>query len=375
MLFPTHTETWNSTHLLAVAVAAVVLFLLIEYRMLFRCQFARWQLSYTISKQVDDESATDTSGGQQDFCVSSLYIYPLKSARRVNLQKVDLDELGVQNDRRLCVVRGKFPDKPVPRAITQRQAPSLITVSVSIQEDDTVTLSSPLCNKSVNVDVSDQALLKAKRLKVGIWEGQVLVADLGDKAAQFIQQIVRNNEIERGVSFGDARLISVLPNRIHSRPTASEGFPVAAYHRGKIPHVGMADAYPLLICSENSLEALNARLVKKGEAPVTMDRFRPNLVVKGCDAFVEDEWKVIKIGDTILHIISSCPRCKVCCIDQETGKASLEPLETLSEFREFGEQDEAYFGVYGVAQDLRPHTIHVGDEIKVLLEGDPTWDE
>jgi hypothetical protein len=236
-------------------------------------------------------------------------------------------------------------------------------------------MSSPLCNKSVNVDVSDQALRQAKRLKVGIWEDQVLVADLGEKAAEFVQQIIHNDEIERGVSFGDARLISVLPNRIHNRPTAPDGFPAAAYHRGKLPQVGMADAYPLLICSEESLEALNLRLVKKGETPVAMDRFRPNLVVKGCDAFEEDEWKAIKIGSTILHIISSCPRCKVCNVDQKTGKASLEPLETLSEFREFGEQDEAYFGVYGAAQDLRPHTIHVGDEIKVLLEGDPAWNE
>jgi uncharacterized protein YcbX len=151
--------------------------------------------------------------------------------------------------------------------------------------------------------------------------------------------------------------------------------PVAAYHGGKLPQVSLADAYPLLICSENSLEALNVRLLRKGETPVTMDQFRPNIVVKGVDAFEEDEWKVIKIGNTIFHITGSCPRCKMSCIDQETGKVSLEPLETLSEFREFGEQDEAYFGVYAVAQDLRKHTIHVGDKITSLLDGEPEWAE
>ena len=106
----------------------------------------------------------------EDMCVSSLRIHPLKSARFIPLKHVDLDDLGLKNDRRLLVVKGIMPDKPVARAITQRQAPGVATISVSIENDSTVTLSSPLCNKSVKVDVSDQALLEAKQLKVGIWE-------------------------------------------------------------------------------------------------------------------------------------------------------------------------------------------------------------
>ena len=314
MIFPTIADTWNGTNLLAVIVPAIIVFALFEYRMLFRCHFARWQLLYVTSKQVDNEKSDKEE--DEDIYVSSLRIYPLKSAHCVELKHADLDELGLKNDRRLLVVRGKMPDKPVQRFITQRQAPRLATVFVSIENDSTVTLSSPLCNKSVKVDVSDQALLKAKQLKVGIWEDQVLVADLGDEAAQFIQNVLQADEVERGVSFGDARIISILPNSIHNRPACSDGMPVAAYHRGKLPQVSMADDYPLLICSEDSLKVLNARLIKKGETPVTMDRFRPNIVVKGVDAFEEDEWKAIKIGKIIFHITGSCPRCKLSCIDQ-----------------------------------------------------------
>jgi MOSC domain len=61
------------------------------------------------------------------------------------------------------------------------------------------------------------------------------------------------------------------------------------------------------------------------------------------------------------------------CVDQETKKSLLEPLKTLSEFREFGVKDEAYFGA--MAQDLRKHTIHVGCKIKILLDGEPEWAE
>ncbi len=58
-------------------------------------------------------------------------------------------------------------------------------------------------------------------------------------------------------------------------------------------NVSFADGYPLLVISEASLEALNDRSSQRH----TMDQFRTNLVIASTDAFAEDSWKRIRIGE------------------------------------------------------------------------------
>ena len=48
------------------------------------------------------------------------------------------------------------------------------------------------------------------------------------------------------------------------------------------------DGFPLLVASTASLDEVNRRLAGAGEAPVTLARFRPNLVLGGLDANGED---------------------------------------------------------------------------------------
>jgi uncharacterized protein YcbX len=93
--------------------------------------------------------------------------------------------------------------------------------------------------------------------------------------------------------------------------------------------VGFADGYPILLTSDESLKELNARL----ETPVPMNRFRPNIVLKGCDPFAEDVWKRIKLGEVEMAIVKPCARCVVTTIDKDTLKTSREPLKTLNTFR------------------------------------------
>ena len=70
-----------------------------------------------------------------------------------------------------------------------------------------------------------------------------------------------------------------------------------------------ADAFPFLLISEESLADLNSRL----DSPVTMRNFRPNIVVKGCNApYEEDTWKKIVIGEdkeNIFYITCRSIRC------------------------------------------------------------------
>jgi uncharacterized protein YcbX len=94
-------------------------------------------------------------------------------------------------------------------------------------------------------------------------------------------------------------------------------------------HTGFADGYPILLTSEEGLQDLNARL----EAPVPMHRFRPNLVVRGGEPFVEDTWNKIRIGDVEFTVVKPCARCEVTTFDKETLERSKEPLKTLGKYR------------------------------------------
>ncbi|KAG6423558.1 hypothetical protein SASPL_113958 [Salvia splendens] len=141
-------------------------------------------------------------------------------------------------------------------------------------------------------------------------------------------------------------------------------------------NVMFADMYPFLLLSQGSMDALNARL--KESVPV--NRFRPNIVVDGCEAFSEDGWREMKINKATFKGVKLCSRCKIPTINQETGKAaSSEPTDTLRAFRSDkalrpnnSNKGKVYFGQNMVCTDslaTKPgngKTVKVGDALNVL---------
>lgn len=94
-----------------------------------------------------------------------------------------------------------------------------------------------------------------------------------------------------------------------------------------------ADGFPFLLASEDSLHYLNQRLPR----PITLERFRPNIIVKGCKPFGEDRWTSICIGaqKTILNIVKPCSRCQIPNIDPATGipDEDSQPSKSMKAFR------------------------------------------
>src|SRR6185436_11991304 len=76
------------------------------------------------------------------------------------------------------------------------------------------------------------------------------------------------------------------------------------------------DATPFHLTSEESLTDLNAR----AGTSLPMERFRPNLVVRGASAYAEYSWKTVAVGDTVLRWIKACTRCVATTTDQKTGE-------------------------------------------------------
>lgn len=127
--------------------------------------------------------------------------------------------------------------------------------------------------------------------------------------------------------------------------------------------VSFADAYPLLLATTASLDALNGWLAEAGEEPVPMARFRPNLVLEGAPAWAEDDWvgRPLRVGGVRFRAAGPCDRCVVTTTDQETGVRGKEPLRTLGRYRNV--RQKLPFGLHLVP--TATGSVTVGDELTV----------
>lgn len=232
--------------------------------------------------------------------VASLIYYPIKACRGFEVDETNVERLGLEGDRRMMVVT------PEGGFLTQRDYPKLALVTPSISGEK-LTLSAP------NTDSSTVSIQKSGSTRpVDIWHSQgVQAVDQGETAAEWFSDWL-----------GTAvRLVHIAEGYIRR---INEKYAVNADD-----HTAFADGYPILLTSEESLADLNTRL----ETPVPMNRFRPNLVVKGCEPFAEDTWTRIRIGNVEVAVVKPCARCVVTTIDKETLVQSKEPLKALSSYR------------------------------------------
>lgn len=119
--------------------------------------------------------------------------------------------------------------------------------------------------------------------------------------------------------------------------------------------VSFADGYPVLAIGEASLALLQSKIPET----LPMDRFRPNLVFTGGAAHDEDLWKIFTINENLFYGVKPCARCVVTTIDQQTGKASAEPLKTLATYRK--KDNKILFGQNVIS--ATEGSISVGDPI------------
>jgi len=217
--------------------------------------------------------------------LSGLIYYPIKACRGFEVETSLIERMGLEHDRRMMVVT------PEGDFLTQREHPRLALVIPKL-EDGTLTLSAPGFD-SIQLAVQSTGTARL----VNIWKSEgVHAIDQGDDAAQWFSDWLDT----------PVRLVHMADGYI--RPVNEK------YVVTPDDHTGFADGYPILLTSEESLHDLNSRL----EMPVPMNRFRPNIVLKGCEAFAEDTWKRIRIGEVELAVVKRCARCVVTTIDKET---------------------------------------------------------
>jgi uncharacterized protein YcbX len=255
----------------------------------------------------------------------SLHRYPIKACHGHDLTTATVGPLGLDGDRRWMITDadGTF--------ITQRQLPALARLQPTITADG-------LHLRGGNGETIEvrQPSTDAATLTVQVWRSTV-TAPLA--AAPVHAWLSRQLDRECRLVYMPDDLVRTT-NPDYSRPG---------------DRVSFADGYPLLLTTQASLDRLNGEL----EAPVPMERFRPNLVVTGSEPFAEETWQQITIGGTVFDVVKPCERCVVITVDQQTGVLTgKEPLRTLARLRAPG---KVIFGVNLIPRQLG--TLSAGDTV------------
>lgn len=260
--------------------------------------------------------------------VSELTVYPIKSCAGVDLQTAGFDRSGIINDRSWSIINSDN------RVLTQREFPRMALIKPCFQNGSLLLSATGM--RSVAVYSPEHV----EETEVKVW---------GD----FCQAVIQNKETNEWLSEylkTDVRLV-----KMHVAERRTIGKQGKSYTDNT---VGFQDCYPILLISEESLHSLNSEL----DSPLKMNRFRPNIVVRGCQAYEEDSWRQIIIGKLKVDIVEPCARCVVTTIEQETAKKGAEPLKTLSRTRLKG--NKTLFGQNAI--NLNLENVSVGDEVKVL---------
>ncbi|HTD03448.1 MOSC domain-containing protein, partial [Undibacterium sp.] len=129
-----------------------------------------------------------------------------------------------------------------------------------------------------------------------------------------------------------------------------------------------ADGYPMLLISTASLDDLNRRLQAQGRSAIPMNRFRPNIVVDGIEAYEEDYAESFDIGDIKLKPVKPCPRCPMPSVDQASGEFGPDPMDILQTYRANPLVDGGItFGMNIILLAGDGQVLRVGDQAELSL--------
>lgn len=261
--------------------------------------------------------------------VSALYIYPIKSCRGIEVRAFRLDDLGPQLDRRYMIV------DPNGRCINQRQearlalvVPSLQPTTLLVRAEGMQPLKLPLAARG-----------DGRVVEVEHFDHRSPAYDAGADPAGWFSEYLRR----------ECRLV-YMPNAPYRR--------VSEKYSPEPAFTSFTDGFPALLLSAASIADLSTR------AGVTLvpERFRPSIVVSGSEAYAEDTWKQLRIGEVRFDVVKPCTRCVVTTIDPATADKGSEPLATLAKYRK--QDSKVIFGQNCVHRELG--SIRVGDAVEVL---------
>lgn len=251
--------------------------------------------------------------------ISELFVYPIKSCAGIALNEARLLATGLEYDRYWMIT------DPHGAMFTQRAYPRMALITIELDKQDLIVRAPGMPELRTPLDAA--RLVAAPRVDTAVWRDAAYGLDTGAQSAAWFTRFL-------GLP---ARLLRFDPQReriVDPDYTAST--------RGATTH--FADGFPLLVVGQASLDDLNARLNGKGAPSIPIDRFRPNIVLTGLDAYEEDYVETLSPAAQAhdeprveLRLVKLCARCPMPTIDQARGAPDPdwpnEPTDTMLGYR------------------------------------------
>ena len=262
--------------------------------------------------------------------LKQIFIYPIKGLPGISCETAMAMPKGLRFDRRFMLVTatGDF--------ISQRQFPILTQFSTSISED---LLMVKFSNQSKTIRIPLSPMF-GRPMKVKVWDDVVWVFEPDEMVSNWFSDCLQ------------------MKCHLVFMPEKAERMVDPTYTRGE-DTVSFADAFPYLLVNTKSLELLNSKL----PSPISINRFRPNFIIEGIEAFEEDNWSEFLIGDKLFRAVKPCARCQVVTIDQRSGIGGAEPLKTLATFRT--QKNKVLFGENSLLHGT-PGLVQTGMKLTVM---------
>lgn len=269
--------------------------------------------------------------------VSKLLVHPIKSCRGTSVASARYTPEGLENDRKWCIADGD-----THQVITAREVAKMVLITPTLPDaSGLLHVSFPDdsgCEPfAVPADPDDATLATWARLDdIKLW---------GDLIDSYVCETA---------SGSGARSPSAILSDFFGRdvllvmkgPSPRVCAPTDAYPNLKSSCV-FQDGYPLLVLSEEGLDDIERELREHvgtqgidprwKDAKLAVERFRPNIVVKGAGPFEEDFWEEIAVGDVSapgITLVSKCTRCLLPNVSPETGERDKAvPYKVLLKFR------------------------------------------
>ncbi len=270
--------------------------------------------------------------------ISQLFIYPVKSCAGIEVSESRITPTGLEFDREWMIVDqgGQF--------LTQRQIPHMVWITPSLTKDALIL------NAPQQPEISIPFAQRGKSLKVTVWRDTLDADDMGDAVAAWLDGYLS----VPGKQFRLVRF-AALARRFSS----------TEWTQGKEYPNMFSDGFAALVVTELALDDFNARLIDAGHEPVSMLRFRPNIVIEGLDAHTEDDLQSMRIhtanGLVELSMAKPCPRCPIPDIDPFTAHSTPSVSQTLQSYRALPKMQGAVcFGMNSIVKSGIGSTLHSG---------------
>lgn len=248
--------------------------------------------------------------------IEQLWVYPVKSCGGVAMQEAELTDTGLLYDRAWMVVDGGG------EFVSQRELPRMALIQPSFKMGQLMLRAPGMLSLHLALDAAETPM------SVRVWGDELTAYDMGDVAAQWFSDFLGPDAPADLKRLRLARFDPEVKRACDARWTG-----------GREANTQFADGFGLLVTSTASLAELNERLAKAGEAPVTMQRFRPNIVLGGVEAHDEDRLGAMTIstGDesaAVIEPVKPCARCPIPNIDPATAVSTPAVGDALQSYRQ-----------------------------------------